>query len=390
MTAQTCKSNHFPRSMTVIITNNNNRNDNNRFLQREHLICRKSSKAGKTASSSSSSSSASSAAEKVVEVNERAKHWFTADAYYDRAETLYEMFQENQRGNFVKETKFVFDYWHVEDQYAQLRTPAKDYFDLLERSTNNNNNNNNNAFEEFERSLLKYAKERLGLSNFTPIWLSAYVDGMSQELHTDIPNGPLAFVFSLTKEPRAFTGGQTTIFNPERLQNYWQRFNSEEIVQREQLFIDIDPIFNRLTIFDPRLPHGVREVKGTKDVSKGRIVLNGWFNEPAISCVGSLSLDDDEDVRRILDNKLDELYEELETLPAMIGFASLILSISNAGLVDSIEWGCDTVVPQDALESDDITEARDSVLSTCAGMLSECVFPKKTDKSSICIPFQFS
>ena len=74
----------------------------------------------------------------------------------------------------------------------------------------------------------------------------------------------------------------------------------------------------------------------------------------------------------------------------MIGFASLILSISNAGLVDSIEWGCDTVVPQDALESDDITEARDSVLSTCAGMLSECVFPKKTDKSSICIPFQFS
>ena len=123
---------------------------------------------------------------------------------------------------------------------------------------------------------------------------------------------------------------------PERA-NYWQSFDPTEIVERTQLFEEIEPKFNRLTIFDPRLPHGVREVKGTKDVSKGRLVLNGWFNEPAISCQGGLTI---EDVGKVLDAKLDLLYEELETLPAMIGFAALRMEIeAETGHVDSISWG---------------------------------------------------
>lgn len=42
----------------------------------------------------------------------------------------------------------------------------------------------------------------------------------------------------------------------------------------------VPPLFNRLTVFDPRYPHGVRAVEGTRDPMKARLVLHGWFTEP--------------------------------------------------------------------------------------------------------------
>ena len=326
---------------------------------------------------------------KVLEVNETAEHYFVRDEFFAGAEKLRDTFQNNHED--AKKTnaeRFCWDYWHVENQYAQLRTPAKDYF------------YENDVYDQFERELLTYSKGHLGLSNFTPIWMSCYVDGMGQELHADVPHGPLAFVFSLTKnfddddndnrnKRRYFTGGETTILRPERA-NYWQRFDPTEIVERTQLFEEIEPKFNRLTIFDPRLPHGVREVKGTKDVTKGRLVLNGWFNEPAISVEGGLTI---EDVGKALDAKLEELYEELETLPAMTGFAALRMEVASVdGNVERVSWGADTVAPATSLrDPNEITETRDAVLATIAGMMSECVFPSSPNgkNSSICVPFVF-
>ena len=332
---------------------------------------------------------------KVLEVNEHAEHYFVRDEFFAGAEKLRARFQNNHED--AKKTnaeRFCWDYWHVENQYAQLRTPAKDYF------YDENDDDDDGVYDEFERELLTYSKGHLGLSNFTPIWMSCYVDGMGQELHADVPHGPLAFVFSLTKnfddddndnrnKRRYFTGGETTILRPERA-NYWQRFDPTEIVERTQLFEEIEPKFNRLTIFDPRLPHGVREVKGTKDVTKGRLVLNGWFNEPAISVEGGLTI---EDVGKALDAKLEELYEELETLPAMTGFAALRMEVASVdGNVECVSWGADTVAPAASLrDPDEITETRDAVLATIAGMMSECVFPSSPDgrNSSICVPFVF-
>ncbi len=45
-----------------------------------------------------------------------------------------------------------------------------------------------------------------------------------QELHTDAPHGPWAFVLSLTPEPRAFAGGETLLMRP-RVLNYWPGFD---------------------------------------------------------------------------------------------------------------------------------------------------------------------
>ncbi len=49
-------------------------------------------------------------------------------------------------------------------------------------------------------------------------------DPVFQELHTDAPHGPWAFVLSLTPEPRAFAGGETLVMRP-RVLNYWPGFD---------------------------------------------------------------------------------------------------------------------------------------------------------------------
>ena len=43
----------------------------------------------------------------------------------------------------------------------------------------------------------------------------------------------------------------------------------------------IPPLFNQLTVFDPRIPHGVRLVEGTHDPLHARVVLHGWFTQPS-------------------------------------------------------------------------------------------------------------
>ena len=39
-------------------------------------------------------------------------------------------------------------------------------------------------------------------------------------------------------------------------------------------------------MFDPRIPHGVREVTGTRDPREGRLVIHGWFVQPRPFVVG--------------------------------------------------------------------------------------------------------
>jgi hypothetical protein len=58
--------------------------------------------------------------------------------------------------------RFCWDFWHVPDQYTQLRTPAQEYFEA-------------DDYEKLESALLEYGKDQLGCIGLTPIWLSYYV-----------------------------------------------------------------------------------------------------------------------------------------------------------------------------------------------------------------------
>ena len=195
--------------------------------------------------------------------------------------------------------RFQWDYWHVPGEYTLLRTPAYTYFPAT-------------VYEPFHRFLVRFGRERLGCHDISPPWLSCYVEGCRQEAHQDVPHGPLAFVYSLTPwRGRPFRGGETFIQRPRAL---------------------IEPLFNRLTVFNPSLVHGVRPVRGTHDPRSGRLVVHGWFVNPRPFWTGPLRA---EDVRHALDNGLGEALNPRLRLGQ--GFLSLRLKISPAGRVSRCE-----------------------------------------------------
>lgn len=61
---------------------------------------------------------------------------------------------------------------------------------------------------------------------------------------------------------------------------HWATHTPDIVVERKQLMQLVEPKFNQLTVFDPRVPHGVRPVRGTRDPREARLVLHGWFVEP--------------------------------------------------------------------------------------------------------------
>lgn len=163
--------------------------------------------------------------------------------------------------------RFVWDYWHVPGQYTALRTPAWTYFPKP-------------LYEQFHQKLVAWGRTTLGCHDISPPWLSLYVQGCRQELHGDLPHGPWAFVFSLTRwRERTFRGGETLLVRDEVL-DFWHDFASVRGIEEQELIRTIEPRFDRLSVFDPRIPHGVREVTGTHDPREGRLVIHGWFVQP--------------------------------------------------------------------------------------------------------------
>jgi hypothetical protein len=63
----------------------------------------------------------------------------------------------------------------------------------------------------------------IGLTAITPPWMSLYTNDDRQNLHTDAPQGQMAFVLSLCKEGD-FDGGETIMLRSEIL-DYWKGFD---------------------------------------------------------------------------------------------------------------------------------------------------------------------
>jgi hypothetical protein len=173
--------------------------------------------------------------------------------------------------------RFAWDYWHVPGQYGYIRTFARNFFSPA-------------LYRAYVLALTAWASERLGCAAYTEPWLSYYVDGCRQEFHTDVVNGPWAWVFSLTRwGEHGFTGGETTLLGPKLL-DYWRHFKAGRSLEARDLFRPIAPVFNQLTVFDARIPHGVPVVEGTRDPLEGRVVLHGWFMSPQLRVVGGLAV----------------------------------------------------------------------------------------------------
>lgn len=196
-------------------------------------------------------------------------------------------------------------------------------------------------YMKLHKELIYWGRKNLGCWDISPPWLSYYVNGCRQDLHSDVPHGPWAFVMSLTHwSAKKFTGGETLILKPEVL-SYWNGFGHQE--NRElHSFVDLVPAkMNRLTVFDPRYPHGVREVRGTQDPLEGRIVIHGWFTEPKTYIEGPLP-------GKLCEKVLNEAFKKLqELLPShelFTGTVSLQLKVSTSGKVQSLKYATNTLL----------------------------------------------
>ncbi len=264
--------------------------------------------------------------------------------------------------------RFVWDYWHVPGQYTALRTPAYAYFPKR-------------LYDAFHQRLVWWGRRTLGCHDVSPPWLSLYVEGCTQEWHGDVPHGPWAFVFSLTRwRGRRFSGGETVLLN-EAVLEYWEHFHSDRGLEEPELVRDIAPEFNRLTVFDPRIPHRVRTVRGTHDPREGRLVVHGWFMQPRPFIEGPLKT-------RALEAQLPRITRALtpwlEHGLRLSGMQSLDVRVRGDGRVSSVKVLADTLrVP--AEDRAELGRLRRAVQRAC----HEFQFPRQARASRITLPLVF-
>lgn len=262
--------------------------------------------------------------------------------------------------------RFVWDYWFFKDQYHLVRTPAYHYF-------------SKNLYTDFHSSLVQWGRENLGCHDISPPWLSYYVDGCFQNLHSDVPHGPWAFVYSLTPNKKNFVGGETLILKPDVL-NYWPRFSDEQDREYKSFVDRIPSKFNELIVFDPRYPHGVTEVKGTRDPQEARLVVHGWFVEPRPYVVGGLST---AQVQKALDPIFNQLGYELEQWPRLHGTLSIRLMISKNG-----EIARHTIV-SNTVKALELQDQEKKIQKEIEKLFLKTKFPKCKKDSLITLPLLF-
>ena len=240
--------------------------------------------------------------------------------------------------------------------------------------------------------MIEFGETKLGCSGISPIWMSYYIDGCLQELHTDPYHGPFAFVLSLTNwDERTFRGGETFILKSNVLDYWLTSFDSSKGLEQSDLVDLVEPSFNRLTVFDPRFPHGVKRVSGTHDPKEARLVLHGWFASPQPFFSGGLS---EEEASPVLQDVMETIIGIVSDLPQTTGLLSLRFKVDGTtGRVDSddIEWIADTLIPcsRTELQKDQI---RAGIQAVIQAEVSRAEFPQSKDgsNSTITLPIVFS
>jgi hypothetical protein len=211
-----------------------------------------------------------------------AAHFFVVDSFFDGARELRRAYEARfgERVPPFDSSRFAWEYWHVPGQFAQHRAPARTVFPA-------------EALMRFETRLLAWGARALGLQTLGgPPWVSFVLHGDYQGLHRDTPNGVFAFSYGLSRPGRArFTGGETLLARPELL-DYWRHGGAREDTADEPLFEAVPSLFNRLVVFDARVPHGVRTVEGPRDPRDGRVAIQGWLKADGCVVQGAFAKQD--------------------------------------------------------------------------------------------------
>jgi len=291
------------------------------------------------------------------------------DGFFSQARKLRSLYEHRFADPLrASSDRFCWDYWFVPDQYRLLRTPAQNFF-------------GEKAFQPFLRHLLAWGRRHLGCQMISHPWLSVYLDGSHQALHSDVPHGPWSFVYSLTPwATREFKGGETLISRPKLLR-YFREVRHDRSDEADAFFEKIEPRMNRLTVFDPRYPHGVARVSGAEDLLKARVVIHGWFTEPRPMIEGSLSA---AKVSRPLDAFAYSLIDRLRQDPRSAdstGLLTLRFRVLPSGKIGNTTLLCGHLVDSGG----DLLSA--SVLKQCVRDI-EVGFPKSRGSTEVTLPIE--
>jgi len=245
----------------------------------------------------------------------------TESPFFDRAEELRDAFERvvgpTREG---AAERFVWDYWHIPEQYTYFRTPA---LHVLPPS----------LLGAFSTRLAEWGAAHLGCDRVTLPWLSFYLEGCRQELHSDVVQGTWSYVYSLTRwDERHFTGGET-ILGTERLLDYWGSFDPTTSSESRHLVERVPARFDQLCVFDSRLPHGVAVVEGTRDPLQARVALHGWFHPPEVSVEGALGR---ERVGPALEALRRRVADRRGRLGTVRGISTWRLEVAPDGKVDQV------------------------------------------------------
>jgi len=293
--------------------------------------------------------------------------------FYQKADKLRNFFESQfADSSSLGSKRFVWDYWHVENQYNLIRTPAYHYFP-------------DSMYMDWHKKIVYWGRKNLGCWDIVPPWLSYYVHGCFQNIHADVPHGPWAFVFSLTKHfKKKFDGGETFLLKYSTL-NYWHELQNQKNHEEKELLTKISPNWNQLLVFDPRIPHGVTPVHGTQNPFYGRLVLHSWFTQPKTYIEGYLPAKKTED-------RLNDCILKIEKLCSqsieMQGSSSLLLKVSPDGHVTSAKFLSCQFQPKEQSNTafKSVRQFQNNVLKTYL----ETKFSKSKGSSEITIPLILS
>jgi hypothetical protein len=263
------------------------------------------------------------------------------------------------------ETHQVWNFWYVPQAYTYLRTqPEK----VIRRA----------SVERFLGLLQSWSSETLGLARVSWPYLSFYTSGCRQGLHNDAQNGRFGFVYSLTRDERRSTGGETLIM---RQGDPFVR-NLRKPSAGTALYDLVEPRFNRLVVFDDRLVHGVQLVEGPMDPLEGRFVLHGHVEESAPIVAGPLP---PQQVLQVLARPLQIFDQEFADQTRWYdGPLVLRFTISPAGRVSGLRVVLDRVFAD--READ---VGWSAITGRLFDLLGAVGFPAGTAETSVTLPLRF-
>ena len=169
------------------------------------------------------------------------------------------------------ETHQVWNYWFVPELYTYLRASPEKVI-------------GHDRVTAFHSALRNWSTATLGMANVTWPYLSLYVGGCRQGWHNDSLNGRFGFVYSLTRDLRRTIGGETLV---QRESDPF-RGNLTQPQAGRGFYETVEPRFNRLVVFDDRLPHAVERIDGSMDPVEGRFVIHGHLSEGGMIIEGAL------------------------------------------------------------------------------------------------------